>query len=507
MRHPLQTILAVFLVVGLASAWFAPARAAEAKPNIVLIFADDLGYGDVGCYGATKLKTPNIDRLASQGRRFTDAHSASAVCTPSRYALLSGEYPFRREVWGPAMNQSALLIDPDKTTLADLLKGQGYATACIGKWHLGFGSKPKPDWNADLKPGPLELGFDYYFGLPVVSSHPPFVLIENHRVLGLDPADPLVYGGTPPTTPYPEKMLRPGISGGKAAHALYKDDQLGTQFSAKAVSFIREHRDGPFFLMLSHAMPGSTPHPFASPAFKGKSRNGAWGDSVEEIDWSTGEILAALKRLGIARDTIVIWMSDNGAPRRQTLQGSNAPLKGWGYGTSEGGMRVPCLVRWLGRVPAGRVCSELATSLDLLPTLAGLAGVKPPADRIIDGRDIAPLLLGQPNARSPHEAFYYYHVEQLQAVRSGPHKLYLPLENMLTLGSRKPVRQEPALYDLAADIGETHNLLDKHPDVVARLTALAERAREDLGDRGQAGKNRRPAGHEPAPTPRTIRRE
>jgi arylsulfatase A len=164
--------------------------AAEARPNVLVILADDLGYGDLGCYGATKVKTPNIDQLAREGRRFTDAHSASAVCTPSRYALLTGEYPFRRNLWGPVMNPGPLAIDPAQTTIAGLLKRQGYATACFGKWHLGFGSRPRPDWNRDLKPGPLELGFDYYFGLPVVSSHPPFVLIENHRVLGLDPADP-----------------------------------------------------------------------------------------------------------------------------------------------------------------------------------------------------------------------------------------------------------------------------------------------------------------------------
>ena len=224
-------------------------------PNIVLILADDLGYGDLGCYGATKVKTPNIDRLASEGRRFLDAHSASAVCTPSRYALLTGEYPFRKNLWGPVMNPSPLVIDPSRTTIASLLRKQGYATACIGKWHLGFGDQPKPDWNADLEPGPLELGFDHYFGIPVVSSHPPFVWVEDHRVVGLDPADPLRYGGVPPTQRFPEKMLAPAISGGPAAHALYRDEQVGATLTDKSVAWLREHRDQPFFLYFASLAP------------------------------------------------------------------------------------------------------------------------------------------------------------------------------------------------------------------------------------------------------------
>ncbi|OQB87122.1 MAG: Arylsulfatase [Planctomycetes bacterium ADurb.Bin126] len=465
--------LAAGVLTGLAL--FSCSARAATPPNIVLILCDNLGYGDLGCYGSKLHRTPNVDRLAAEGMRLTDFYVSSGVCTPSRASIMTGCYAQRVDMHvsdrGAVVLQpvAAKGLNPKEITLAEVLKPAGYATALVGKWHLG----DQPQFL------PTAQGFDEYLGIPY--------------------SDDMV------ARPGQNWPALPLMRGREVIEAPVDRDLLTRRYTEESVRFITAHRDGPFFLMLSHAMPGSTPHPFVSPAFKGKSRNGAWGDSVEEIDWSTGEILAALKRLGIARDTIVIWMSDNGAPRRQPLQGSNAPLKGWGYGTSEGGMRVPCLVRWPGRAPAGRVCSELATSMDLLPTLAGLAGVKPPADRIIDGRDIAPLLLGQPNARSPHEAFYYYHVDQLQAVRSGPHKLYLPLENMLTLGSRKPVRQEPALYDLAADIGETHNLLDKHPDVVARLTALAERAREDLGDRGRPGKGRRLAGHEPTPTPRVMR--
>jgi len=208
----------------------APTAAGGRKPNIVYILADDIGYGDVGCYGATKVKTPNIDRLAKEGVRFSDAHAVSAVCTPSRYSLLTGEYAWRVNSWGPHAVRGGLIIDPAKMTLARLLKNHGYATACIGKWHLGFGATT-PDWNGDLKPGPLELGFDYYYGIPQVSSGPPFVYVENHRVVGLDPADPLVYGGDSPTQHYPEKNTR-GMSGAKAAHALYKDEELGSTLDA-----------------------------------------------------------------------------------------------------------------------------------------------------------------------------------------------------------------------------------------------------------------------------------
>jgi len=264
-------------------------------PNIVLIFVDDLGYGDIGCYGATKVKTPNIDKLASEGRRFTDAHSASAVCTPSRYALLTGEYPFRKNLWAPVMNPSPLVIDPTRTTVSSLLKRQDYATACFGKWHLGFGSQPKPDWNADLKPGPLELGFDHYFGIPVVSSHPPFVWVENHRVVGLDAADPLVYGGKEVTQAFPEKIMAPAMSGAKAAHALYRDEEVGSTLTEKATTWMRGHSGKPFFLYFS------TPHihhPFTPGAkLKGSSQAGLYGDFIQELDWMVGEVKISSNRI------------------------------------------------------------------------------------------------------------------------------------------------------------------------------------------------------------------
>ena len=285
------------------------------------------------------------------------------------------------------------------------------------------------------------------------------------------------------------------------------DRNLLTQrYTETAIEFIKAHREKPFFIYLPHAMPGSTKAPFASERFRGKSANGPWGDSVEELDWSTGEVLRALKELDLDDKTFVIWTSDNGAPRRNPPQGLNTPLAGWGYTCAEGGQRVPCIMRWPGQIPAGTTCSELCTMMDLFPTFARLAGTQPPEDRIIDGHDIRPLMAGKVEAASPYEAFYYYYMAQLQAVRSGKWRLYLPLEAKW-INFRGDTKGSPAaLYNLEADIGETTNLATRYPDVVKRLLALAEKAREDLGDVGRPGRNQRPAGLVADPTPRVMAR-
>jgi arylsulfatase A-like enzyme len=281
---------------------------------------------------------------------------------------------------------------------------------------------------------------------------------------------------------------------------------LTKRYTEKVIGLIEKHRDRPFFLYVPQAMPGSTRAPFASEAFRGKSANGPWGDAVEELDWSTGQILAALKRLGLDEKTLVIWTNDNGAPRRNPPQGSNLPLAGWGYTTAEGGMRVPCVMRWPGKIPPGSTCRELCTMMDLLPTFARLAGTEPPQDRTIDGYDVWPLLSGRPGAESPYEAFYYYYLAQLQAVRSGKWKLYLPLENKWR-SFRGDTESAPArLYDLEADLGETTNLAERRPDVVRRLLALAEKARQDLGDLDRPGENQRPAAFVKTATPRVMER-
>jgi arylsulfatase A-like enzyme len=284
---------------------------------------------------------------------------------------------------------------------------------------------------------------------------------------------------------------------------------LTKRYTEESVHFIRQNKDRPFFLYLAHAMPGSTDHAFSSAPFRGRSSNGPYGDSVEELDWSTGEILRTLRECGIAEKTLIVWTSDNGAVGWNPRQGSNAPLRGWGYDTSEGGQRVPCIVQWPGKIPAGAVRDDVTTMMDILPTVARLAGSSLPMDRIIDGKDILPILTNDPNAVSPYDesGFFYYFREQLQAVRSGPWKLYLPLDRKLCRldGSWEgAVRVAAELYDLRKDISETHKVAAEHDDIVQRLLGLADRARKDLGDVDHEGAAQRPAGWVEDPKPQLL---
>ena len=392
---PFPPILALFV----ALTGLLPAQE-EQKPNIVLINADDLGYGDLSCYGATKLQTPNIDRLASEGRRFTDAHSASAVCTPSRYGLLTGRYPFRRKLSSPVFLKSRLVVDPDRTTIADVMKDAGYVTACIGKWHLGFGEKT-PNWNGDLKPGPLELGFDHYYGVPVVNSHPPFVYVENYRVVGLVPDDPLEYNRKAKTQIFPEKMGFGQIGGGDAAHALYRDEAVGTHLTEKAVEWIEANREKPFFLYFATT---NIHHPF-TPAerFKGTSECGLYGDFVHELDWIVGEVMATLEKHELADNTLVIFTSDNGGMINQTGQEAtraghklNGDLLGFKFDAWEGGHRVPFIARWPKKIEAGLVSEQLVSQIDLIRTFAALTGQELPAEAAPDSVNMLDALTGAP---------------------------------------------------------------------------------------------------------------
>ena len=286
-------------------------------------------------------------------------------------------------------------------------------------------------------------------------------------------------------------------------------DGLTKRYSDRALKIIEANRDRPFFLYLAEAMPGSTTAPFASPAFKGRSRNGPWGDSIEELDWSIGRILDQLVALGIDKRTLVIWTSDNGAPihadRNDLSRGSNRPLFGPGYTTAEGAFRVPTLMWWPGRIPAGTECGEMATMMDVLPTVARLAGTEPPRDRILDGHDIRPLMFAHPGARTPYDVFYYYAQDQLQAVRSGPWKLFLPLESFSYHPHfRRGQKTGSLLFNVVDDVGCTTNVADAHPEQVRRLTALAEIARADLGDRGRPGGNQRPPGKIEHPKPQVL---
>jgi arylsulfatase A len=446
---------------------------AEPLPNVVIIFTDDQGYADVGVYGAKGFKTPNLDRLAQEGIRFTDFYVAQAVCSASRAALLTGCYPNRIGIHGALGPNSQHGLHPDEMTVAELVKSRGYATAIFGKWHLGH----HPEFL------PLRHGFDEFFGIPYSNDMWPF---HPEAAPGTYPDLPLIEG---------EKVLE-----------LNPDQrQLTRRFTERSVQFIARNRDRPFLLYLAHPMP-HVPL-FVSSAFEGSSGSGLYGDVMQELDWSVGEILDALRRHRLDRRTLVVFLSDNGPWLSYgDHAGSADPLREGKGTTWDGGVRVPALMRWPGRIPAGTVCREPAMSIDLLPTIARLTGAQLPARRI-DGRDIWPLVAGDPGARSPHEAyFFYYHVNELHAVRSERWKLVLP-HTYRTLDGRPggtggmPVKYGSAkagleLYDLELDPGEAVNLAEAHPEVVTRLLDLAELVREDLGDSltGRAGSNRREPG-------------
>jgi len=438
-------------------------------PNFIIIFCDDLGYGDVGCFGSQKNRTPNIDRMSAEGMRFTSFYATSGVCTPSRSSLMTACYPRRVNMHQDHDGLCVLFpvakkgLNPDEVTIADLLKEQGYATCCIGKWHLG----DQPQFL------PTKQGFDYYFGIPYSNdmgsregtNRPPLPLVQNETVIEA-PAD---------------------------------QNTLTKRYTEQAVDFIKANKDKPFFIYLPHTMPHTPLH--ASEAFRGRSANGLYGDVIEELDWSVGQILETLRQLGLDSRTLVVFTSDNGATAEKGR--SNGPLRGHKGTTWEGGQREPCIVWWPGRIPAGKTCSKLTTTMDLLPTFAHLAGTKPPTDRIIDGKNIWPLMADKKGAKSPHEAFYYYQMDQLQAVRSGRWKLHLPLAQKKKNWGEPTPNVPLALYDLQADIAETTDVADQNPDVVKRLLILAEKARQDLGDVGREGKNQRPAGWVVSPKPLT----
>ncbi len=459
------------------------------SPNFVFIYCDNLGYGDVSPFWeGTPHRTPQLERMAAEGTKFTHFYVSSGVCTPSRATAMTGCYAQRVGLAEMDPDVHVLRpvspngLHPDEITVAEVLKEQGYATTIIGKWHLG-----------DQLPFlPTRQGFDSFFGIPYSDDMtggkqegwPPLPLMENEKVIEA----PVVRDGL--TKRYTERAVK------------YIEENTRSAGSGQA--------SRPFFLYLPQAMPGSTPEPFASEAFRGKSANGPWGDSVEELDWSTGQILDAVEAAGIAERTLVIWTSDNGAPIKSATdisRGSNRPLFGRGYTTAEGGFRVPMIAWWPGTIPAGAVNAEMCATMDLLPTVAALAGGKAPGDRIIDGKDIRPLLLGEVGATSPHEAYYYYHRNQLQAVRSGPWKLFVPLENVARHPRAKNAKETtiPAmLFNVVEDIGTEKDVAAGHPDVVARLMAYAEAAREDLGDTGRPGKGVRPAGRFENPTARVL---
>ncbi len=440
------------------------------KPNFVIIFCDDQGYGDVGCYGAEGFQTPNLDKMAAEGMRFTNFYACAPVCTPSRAALMTGCYPQRIGLQSVLFPSSKTGISSEEQTVAEVLKTRGYATACFGKWHLGH----HPQFL------PMRHGFDEYFGLPysndMWSEHfehdrwhfPDLPLLDGDRIIDYNP----------------------------------DQRQLTTWYTERSVKFIEKNKNKPFLLYLAHSMP-HVPL-FVSDKFKGKSKQGLYGDVIMEIDWSVGQILNTLKRCGIDEDTLVIFTSDNGPWLLFGDHGGSAgPLREGKGTTFDGGQREPCIMRWPGKIPAGTVCGEVAANMDILPTFAALAGAKLP-EKKIDGKNIWPLMAGSPGAKSPHEAFYFYSGRQLHAVRSGRWKLHLKhtYADITEPGSGglpgKSVRKDigPALFDLKNDIAESRDVSAEYPQVVERLTKLAQKMREDIGDAllDMPGANIRPCG-------------
>jgi arylsulfatase A-like enzyme len=484
---------------------FAPGVFAQNKPNIVLIMTDDLGYGDVSSYGATAVQTPNIDRLAKAGLRFTDAHSSAATCTPSRYALLTGEYAWRKPGTGVLPGDAALIIDPGRMTLPSMLKRAGYATGVVGKWHLGLGPQGGPDWNGSVAPGPNAVGFDSAFIMAATGDRVPTVYIENQRTSGLNTADPITVSYGQPVGDWPTGRDHPellkvhpshghdqtivnGISrigymtGGRAA--LWKDEDMADVFTSRAVSFIESHRDQPFFLYFATHDPHvpRVPHP----RFVGRTTMGPRGDAIVEADWSVGEVLNTLDRLKLTNNTLVIFTSDNGpviddgykddAVAKLGNHKPAGPYRGGKYSNFEGGTRVPFIVRWPGHVSTG-TSAALVCQIDLLASLATLSGqTLGDADRR-DSADVLNALIGK--SKSGRRAL----VEEAGALslRQGDWK-YIDPNNKQKVNANTNTElgndSVPQLYDLSRDPGEKQNLASTDPDRVKSMAATLDRIRQ-----------------------------
>ncbi len=416
--------------------------------------ADDLGYGDLGCYGATLVKTPNCDRIAEEGIRFTDAHSPSSVCSPTRYGVLTGRYCWRTSLkeWVCRPNDP-LLIDTDRMTIASLLKSVGYTTGCIGKWHIGFGEK-RPEWNyGELKPGPLEIGFDYYFGVPTSNNWPPYVYVENHKLFSHREYDVMV----------PNHR---------------KDEEIGKTLAKKAVHFINNNRDKPFFLYF----PTCSVHFPVTPHkdFVGTSKAGLYGDYIHQFDYSVGKVLEALDKHNLIDNTLIIVTSDNGAyPCKVAEHKSNGELRGQKAQIYEGGHRVPFITRWPGRIKAGTVSDEVICLTDFLATFAAIHGKKLPKNAGEDSYNILPALLGEKLDKPIREATVHHSVWGTFAIRRGPWKLIMGQTS--GAGWPKPSgklkKDKPAgqLYNLKSDPKETTNLYEERPEIVEKLTKLLEK--------------------------------
>ncbi len=497
MPRPVSLFLKLLLVVNLL-------QAAD-RPNVVLIFADDLGYGDLSCYGATKVQTPHIDQLAEEGRKFSDAHSSSAVCTPSRYGLLTGQYPFRandgKGIWKPTGLETPLLIDPEMLTIADVFKRQGYDTAAFGKWHLGF-KEGENDWQEPLRPGPQDLGFDYYFGMPVVNSAPPYAYVENDHFYGSDPNDPLINVGRQGPGAHPLSKLpkaaghrTPNFYKGQSkAYELFDDYEVGTKLAEKATAWIEERREKPFFVYFAATQ---VHHPF-TPAkrFQGTSQAGLYGDFAHELDWIVGELRKSLEAIGEADNTLIIFTSDNGGMFNTGGKAAaklghkiNGDLLGSKFGVWEGGHRVPFIAWWPGKIAAGSESDQLLSNVDLLATFAAIAGGELSADEQQDSINLLPALIGEPEQPLRTEMIVTPNQPSHMALRKGKW-MYIPARgdggfatniaatrlagtpnSDIKNGKIKKSAPGAQLYDLEADVNQTTNVYSQYPEVVQQMAA------------------------------------
>lgn len=476
------------------------------KPNVILIYADDLGYGDLGCYGAGHLTTHNIDALAAGGMRFTRAHASSASCTPSRYSMLTGEYAWRRPGRGIAPGDAALLIDTAAVTLPSVFQEAGYTTGVVGKWHLGLGPEGGPDWNGEIKPGPLEIGFDHSFLIPATGDRVPCVFVENHRVAGLEADDPIQVSYTEKVGDWPTGRENPellkmhpshghdqtivnGISrigymtGGKAA--LWTDENIADTLVQRAKAFIAKNREKPFFLFFSthDVHVPRVPHP----RFAGKSGLGPRGDVILQLDWCVGQIMEQLAQLGLEENTIVIFSSDNGpvvddgyedkAVELLSTHRPAGPLRGGKYSAFEAGTRVPFIVRWPGKINPG-ISDALVSQVDLLASFAKLTGVKTDSLSAPDSFDMLDVLLGK--TKQGRSQLVEHAVNGTLSLVQGDWKYIEPHKGpalMKNVNIETGYSMEPQLYNVVKDPGEKENLAAENPEKVSEMAALLEQIR------------------------------
>ncbi|WP_346317597.1 arylsulfatase [Chitinophaga sp. YIM B06452] len=499
--------LLFMLIAGL----MAPGVFAQQKPNVVIIYADDAGYGDLSCYGASKVQTPNLDRLAQSGIRFTNGHATSATCTPSRFALITGRYPWRKTGTGVLPGNAAMIVPVNQPTLPSMMQKAGYKTALVGKWHLGLGDGKEINWNEDIKPGPNEVGFDYSFFFPATADRVPTVFVENGKVLGLDKNDPIEVNykekvGNEPTGKDNPELLKMQASHGHnntivngigrigymkgGQKARWADEELAYAFTDKAEQFLEENRQRPFFLLFAL----SDIHVPRMPAtvFKGKSGLGYRGDAILEMDWMVGQIMDKLKALGLEKNTLVIFSSDNGPVLDDgyhddavTLQNGHqplGPLRGGKYSAFEGGTRVPWIVSWPGHIKAGQTSGALISQVDLFASFAKMTGQPLGATDAPDSFDMLNTLLG----KTPKGRDWLILQGGALSLLQGGFK-YISPSNGQKLSKEVNIETgndpAPQLYDLEKDLGEKQNIAAAHPEKVKEMAAMLEKLKEAVKTR------------------------